>query len=456
MKSLGKYIARHLASFAACIVILFLLDAAAFGWTFHNIVGNDYGDASPYHLLEEVAQASSMDGLSEAAREKLASNHIWAMFLNSEGQSAWSVDAPAGIAGSYTVQDVAAFSRGYLADYPVFVWGTEEGLLVLGYPKDSYTKLTSNYFSVRAIRTLPLFFAGMAAVDLLFLFLAYYFSKRKIIRNTEPIVASIETLSNGKPATLAVRGELSEVADSVNKASRVLKRQNEARANWISGVSHDIRTPLSLIMGYAGRIADSGTTDEATREQAEMIRRQSVRIKDLIRDLNLVSQLEYEMQPLQKKLVRLSKLLRSYTAELFNAGVPDSYAFDIEISPAAETVEIECDPRLISRAVDNLVQNSMKHNPQGCHITLSLDAAEASLILAVADDGVGASAEKLQELEGKSHHTSGTDERLDVRHGLGLRIVRKIAEAHGGILWLGSDANHGLTAILTLPKRANG
>ena len=80
----------------------------------------------------------------------------------------------------------------------------------------------------------------------------YYFSKRKIIRNTEPIVSAVETLADGKPVSLHISGELSDIASSVNKASSILNRQNEARANWISGVSHDIRTPLSMNYGVCG------------------------------------------------------------------------------------------------------------------------------------------------------------------------------------------------------------
>lgn len=456
MKSFGSYIAKHLASFAVFVIALFLINAVSFGSTFHNVITKDYGETSPQNMLEEIAESSNLGGISEDARQKLQSNHIWAMFLNPEGQCEWSVDTPEDIPDSYTVQDVAVFSRGYLADYPVFVWNAEDGLLVLGYPKNSYTKLTSNYFSIQAIQTLPLYFTGILAIDLLILFLAYYLSKRKIIRNTEPIVASIETLSDGKPVLLSMSGELSEVAESVNKASRILSRQNEARANWISGVSHDIRTPLSMIMGYAGRIADSNVADSSIKEQAEIIRRQSIKIKELVQDLNLVSQLEYEMQPLHKEPVRLSKLLRSYLAELFNTGISDIYSIDIEITPAAETAAINCDPRLISRAVSNLVQNSINHNPQGCHIRLSLECSDSSIILIIADDGIGLSAEKLQELEEKPHYMNSTDERLDVRHGLGLLLVRQIVEAHEGTMQIKSVVNHGFTTTLTFQKLALG
>ncbi len=92
----------------------------------------------------------------------------------------------------------------------------------------------------------------------------------------------MKALSDGRPVSLHVRGELSEVADSVNKASLLLSRQNKARANWISGVSHDIRTPLSMIMGYAEKIAGDRSANSFIQEQAEIVRRQSVRIKELI------------------------------------------------------------------------------------------------------------------------------------------------------------------------------
>lgn len=242
------------------------------------------------------------------------------------------------------------------------------------------------------------------------------------------------------------------MAESVNKASQILSRQNEARADWISGVSHDIRTPLSMIMGYAGRIAGSNVTDSTIKEQAEIVRNQSIKIKELVQDLNLVSQLEYEMQPVHKEPVRLSKLLRSYVAELFNTGVSDIYSIDLEITSAAETASMDCDPRLISRAISNLVQNSMNHNPQGCHVKLSLDFFDTSLILNIADDGIGLSAEKLLELEEKPHYMNSTNERLDLRHGLGLLLVRKIVEAHKGTMRIKSDTNHGFTTTLTFQK----
>ena len=452
MKAFGKYISKYLLSFFAFALVLLLINILAFALTFGGIVFREYGSASPANMLEAVAADLSASGISEERLQELNRNQIWAMLLDASGHCIWEASLPEEIPTQYTIQDVAVFSKGYLQDYPVFVRNTDNGLLVLGYPKDSFMKLTGNYFPIRAIRIFPLFITGILAIDIVLLFLVYYLSKRKISKNTEPIMASIKTLSTGKPVDLSIRGELSEIADSVNQASQVLSRQNQARANWISGVSHDIRTPLSMIMGYAQRIAGDHGASENIQQEAEIIRAQSAKIKDLVQDLNLVSQLEYEMQPLHKEPVRLSKLLRSYAADLLNAGIPEEYSVEMKISKGAETAAIECDVRLISRAISNLVQNSINHNPQGCTICLRLDCSDASISLVIADNGVGLSAEKLRELEEKPHYMESTDERLDLRHGLGLLLVRKIVEAHGGGMKIESAPQSGYQTVLTFPN----
>ena len=448
MKAFGKYISKYLLSFFAFALILLLVNILAFALTFGGIVFREYGAASPANMLEAVAADLSASGISEQTEQELNSNHIWAMLLDVNGACDWSVSLPEEVPTQYTIQDVAVFSKGYLQDYPVFVRNMENGLLILGYPKDSFMKLTGNYFPVRAIRLFPLFVTGILAMDILLLFLVYYFSKRKISKNTEPIMASIKTLSTGRPVTLSIQGELSEIANSVNQASQVLSRQNQARANWISGVSHDIRTPLSMIMGYAQRIASDGTASGNVRQEAEIIQRQSAKIKDLVQDLNLVSQLEYEMQPVHKEPVRLSKLLRSYGADLLNAGIGPEYSVDVEISSDAETTVMECDARLISRAINNLVQNSIHHNPQGCTISLRLDCSDSTISLTVADNGVGLSEEKLRELAEKPHYMESTDERLDLRHGLGLLLVRQIVAAHRGAMKIAKGAGGGVETTL--------
>ena len=451
MKSFGAYISKHLASFMGFILVMVFINIVVFGAVFYNTFREDYGDTAPRSMLEMTAAASTTTGLSGDAAKVLKENNIWAVHLRPDGQSYWTYDLPEEVPDSFTVQEVALFSKGYIEDYPVFVWNTDDGLLVLGYPKDSYTKLTSNYYPIQLIKKLPVFITGILTMDLLLLFAGYYFSKRKIIKNTEPIIAAIGTLADGKPISLHVHGELSEVADSVNKASLILSRQNEARANWISGVSHDIRTPLSMIMGYADRISTDEATGSTIQEQAGIIRQQSIKIKELVQDLNLVSQLEYDMQPLHKEPVRLSKLLRSYAAELLNANLSEVYTVEVDIAPDAETIMLECDARLITRAINNLVQNSIQYNPQGCEIKLSLDCSKKIISLAVEDNGCGLTPDQIRELEQKPHYMNSTDEHLDLRHGMGLILVQQIAKSHDGKLEIESNTPHGIKSILIIP-----
>ena len=96
--------------------------------------------------------------------------------------------------------------------------------------------------------------------------------------------------------------------------------------------------------------------------------------------------------------------------------------------------------------------NSINHNPQGCTISLRLDCSDSTVSLTVADDGVGLSPEKLRELKEKPHYMESTDERLDLRHGLGLLLVRQIVEAHGGTMKIESAPQSGYKTILTLQK----
>ena len=168
-------------------------------------------------------------------------------------------------------------------------------------------------------------------------------------------------------------------------------------------------------------------------------------------DLNLVSRLEYDMQPLHKEAVRLSKVIRSYAAELLNSGIPEAYTLTVEIAPNAEASVLECDARLISRAMNNLVQNSIRHNPQGCDIEMTLEDTENCLLLTVADNGEGLSPEKLQELKEKPHYMESVDDRLDLRHGLGLLLVHQIVEAHHGIMTMESSLQHGCKATMSFP-----
>ena len=194
VKSLRPYIARNLAFFAALMVALLAFNAAAFGIFFSGAVAHEAGDASPAAMLHAIEDTTSASEASPEAKSKLRENGLWALFIKPDGDCSWSVDAPEGVPLHYTLQDVARFSKGYISDYPVFTRVTDAGLLVLGYPKDSYMKITGNYIPMRAVQALPSFLVVMAFLDVGCLFLAYWLSKRRTLSGLEPIEDAIEAL----------------------------------------------------------------------------------------------------------------------------------------------------------------------------------------------------------------------------------------------------------------------
>ena len=111
-------------------------------------------------MVADVNATSGPEGITDEMADTLRSLDIWAMFLDSTGRRLWSVELPADIPADYSVQDVAAFAKGYLLDYPVFIRCREDGLLVLGYPKGSYYKITGNYYPMDIVKMIPVFLRG--------------------------------------------------------------------------------------------------------------------------------------------------------------------------------------------------------------------------------------------------------------------------------------------------------
>ncbi len=448
MKAFIRQISKTLSALALLLALLLALNLAAFGGSFYRVVAEDYGEGSPTRLLEELAPGVSPIGLPREDAQRLRQWGIWALVLDGEGRVVWSADAPAELPARFSVQEVAVFAKGYLAGYPVFTRSTDGGLLVLGYPRDSYTKLPGNYLPLRFVRRLPAFALGLLAADLLALLLAWGFSRRRILKRAGPIIAAVEALGRGEAVSLSPEGELADLAESVNRTAGLLRRQDRARAEWINGISHDIRTPLAVIMGYAERIAGEKNADPRIRREAGRIGWQSMRIKELVQDLNLASQLEYGTRPPALAPLSPAALLREYGAELLNAGLPEGCSLEMEIAPETEGAVLNGDARLLSRAVNNLVQNSLRHNPAGCRLSLGLCREAEGLGLYAADDGVGLTAAELEELR---RRTESGESSPELRHGLGLVLVSRIARAHGGSLRIESEPGKGCRVTLILP-----
>ena len=295
---------------------------------------------------------------------------------------------------------------------------------------------------------------GIAVVFIINLLLIVFLilrNTRKVERAMTPILQGIQNLSHGKAPHLEEQGELTEINAGLNRASDYMRKKDNTRAEWIRGVSHDIRTPLSMVLGYASELEDDRTLPSDARKQAGIIRRQSERMKRLIDDLNLTTKLEYALQPVHFKDVDWVEINRQAVSEILNSGLDDRYEIIFTETQPGRSIHLLGDAGLLRRILDNLIRNSVTHNPEGCKITLSVGEESGYCLCSVTDDGVGISPELLKALNRGDDIASTQDSDGKSEHGLGLKLVTQIVKAHRGTITFASNPPHGLEVTISLP-----
>lgn len=447
MKTVGRMVRRYILAAFIIVLLVLTVNAALFaGIVIH------YGSKSIQEGFFPVGKfaesfVQTEDGYAPDPSLAWQQHFAWAMLLSDSGDIMWSENLPSELNHAYTVPEVAAFSRWYLKDYPVMVYRNDWGLLVAGKPKGSMTRFDfymDNDILYALLSTVgPLLLLDLGLVLAICLWLGW-----RGARPLRELAEGIGQLAQGKEVHLKESGATAELAEKLNQTSLHLQKQNEliarrdmTRANWIAGVSHDIRTPLALIMGYGEQLVQQFPAQSEPRKKADAICIQSQKIKALIDDLNLTFKLQYNAQPLRKAPIQMGAWLRRCVAD-FCDSLEETHSVDLLIrEPAGQTV-LEADGELLTRAVDNLLNNSVRHNPSCCDIWVAAEIVDGQLVLEVRDNGAGYPEAVLRNL-------SDTCSDPNAPHILGLHLVQQIVAAHGGQTEFRND--NGAVAILHLP-----
>ena len=335
-------------------------------------------------IMEHLHKEKGEYRLEEEEAEKLSGARQFAMLLDNGGNILWSEFLPKELQKSYTLQDVAKFTRYYLEGYPVRTYVVPEGLLIIGQKKEQIWKYTLEY-DENAVRNL------IELLPLLFLANAV-------------ILVSVPIWIQKKRA----------------------KQKEEERTEWIAGVSHDIRTPLAIALGNAEMIAAT-TESEEIKDRAIRIEKQGLRLRRLVENLNLFSKLSFGYGKLEKEKIQVSRFLRKTITEMRNQTEDERVQFTLDIEEDLQGLVLDFNENLMERALMNLLYNAVQHNPEGCEITVKLYQDEkAHVFLQVEDNGCGLEKAALKRLNKKNYEW----EPSTGQHGLGLKIVKQVISRH--------------------------
>ncbi len=431
-------------SFIAALTALIVL---VFNFVGFILIGSDTINSyrnSYVSKLDKIAGALQQTDKGFVLEDaSLIPTDSWCILINANGDVIWEQNKPAEIPMHYSINDVAIMTKWYLMDYPIYVRAEEHGLLVYGCPKNSIAKYEMVY-SLEWFTLLPRRILWITLVNIIFGILLALLLGKNLYRQLGKLIDGIDHVRLEQEVKLKEKGLFRELSRAVNETSASILRKNKAlsgrdmaRSNWIAGISHDIRTPLSVITGHAEALTASEELSEKNRVKAHHIVSQSLKIKNLINDLNIISSLEYDMQPGGKKPVKICPLIRNVATELINNNLPDCYAIHLELN--YEKASVKGDKALLERAFFNLLNNSIVHNEKGCTINVQEYAENGWVVVKISDTGKGVDPSIIQNIHEMPRST----------HGLGLPMVYRIITGHGGSLTLSNQ--NGFIATIKIP-----
>jgi signal transduction histidine kinase len=245
----------------------------------------------------------------------------------------------------------------------------------------------------------------------------------------------------GRPAVIGTALDITE-----------RKRLERARDDFYAMVTHDLKSPLSVIQGYADLIVmdKADKVDRETLEMAQAIGQNAGKIKALVENFLLQSRLEsgvrLELSPVDPAGIMV-EVRDEFSEQARQAGLT------IEVEQEDGLREAFLDKRLVERALGNLVQNALNYTPPGGRITLKtgydIENESSFVVFSVCDTGPGIPLEDQGRVFEKYYRSSGTSKVKGT--GLGLNIVKAVAEAHGGRVEMHCPEGIGCTFKLVLP-----
>ena len=305
--------------------------------------------------------------------------------------------------------------------------------------KDLYTN--SFFKKMNILTKIDFVVFGIAYIILVVIFV--FVLRSKFYEPLEKLNKAMELLAEGKrkkPIDYSGPREFVDICDRFNvMVSKLEDSENQRKKlmndkeRMMADISHDLKTPITSIQGYAKALSDGIIPDGDKDKYIKIIYEKSKKLTDLINIFHEYSKLEHPDFNLIFEKVDLSEYLRAYIALKYEDIVESG--FNIEVDIPEEEMEMKIDKIQLQRVFDNILGNSIKHNEKGTNIYVSLEKKSASYEIIIADDGKGIP----KEIAGNIFEafTVGDESRNSRQgSGLGLAIAKTIVELHEGTIEL--------------------
>ncbi len=254
----------------------------------------------------------------------------------------------------------------------------------------------------------------------------------------------LEAELTSRRASEQARQELAEQNDE-------LRELDELKTRFLATVSHELRSPLTSIVSYAELIRDEDQLSPTTAHFLDVISRNAERITKLVGDLLLLSRIEAGMIPLELARVSVAEVV----TEAVQAAMPGAVQQHVTLdSSAPHGPPVLADRVRLVQVIDNLIANAVKFTDEGGQVRVTAAAAGQEWRIDVQDSGIGIPADEIGRLFDRFFRASNATAAGRPGSGLGLSIVKEVAELHGGRVEVSSALGAGTTVSLFLPAQA--
>lgn len=399
------------------------------------------------NFKEQIIFIDNSPQVKQAGVQFLQDNKIGIQILNPAGCEVFCYQKPRQAPAAYSgAQLLALFQNGQRGDAQTTAFvgtvtnGDNDYIYILHFPV-KIAKVTmylnGDVFSGGKNLILPV--AGIAFLTILVSGILYGLWATRGMGRLAVCMKEIAARSY-QPATGS--GAFGGLYDSLNaldaeiRAGDRLREQTETtRKEWISNITHDLKTPLSPIKGYAELLQQGDTrTKEECARYAHIMLKNVAYMETLIDDLKLTYQLENGMVPLRRQQHNLTRFLKELVIDLLNDPAYERRVVHFEASE--EAVLFSFDETLLKRAFQNLIVNAFVHGDETTEVTVQITVSDGLLQLCVADNGNGMTAKETEMLFERYYR--GTSTQQPQGTGLGLAITKNIIELHGGTISVSS------------------